>query len=156
MLSRLSRRRVRAPRHHAFTLVEMLVVIAIIGILIALALPALNMARAAAKKAACQSNLRQFGVGMYTYADRHKQFCSGAFDWERDGAVTEVGWVADLVNNGIGVGDMLCPANSHRISEAYNQLLQLNPATFDTCCATSSRRSTRAAARGSSSAAGAS
>lgn len=51
----------------AFTLVEMLVVIAIIGILAALIFPALGRAREAAKGVACLSNLRQVGVALQLY-----------------------------------------------------------------------------------------
>ena len=43
----------------------MLTVIAIIGILAALALPAINAARAAARKSTCANNLRQFGIGLH-------------------------------------------------------------------------------------------
>ena len=81
----------------------------------------------------CQSNLKQFFVGMSAHAQSHKTYCSGAFDWNRDGCVTEVGWVADLVNSGTPVGKMLCPSNPGQISEAYDDLLGLSPAGFDPC-----------------------
>jgi general secretion pathway protein G len=73
----------------AFTLVELLAVIAIIGVLVALLLPAIGLAREAARDAACKSNLRQFGQGFHLYAQQHKEsFSSGSFDWLKDGAIT--------------------------------------------------------------------
>ena len=51
-----------------FTLIELLVVIAIIAILAAMLLPALSSARAAAKMASCQSNIRQVALSTLTYA----------------------------------------------------------------------------------------
>jgi prepilin-type processing-associated H-X9-DG protein len=104
---------------------ELLVVTTIIGILVALLFPSLSGARASSRKMACRSNLKQFAVGMLAHAERHGTLCSGAFDWNRDGCVTEVGWVADLVNTGTLVGEMLCPSNPGRISVAYHDLLNL-------------------------------
>lgn len=67
----------RRFRQRAFTLVEMLVVIAIIGTLAALLLPAVQAARESARKASCTNNLRQIALAMQQYHDSLGSFPSG-------------------------------------------------------------------------------
>lgn len=67
-------------RKRAFTLVELLVVVAIIGALIGLLLPAVQQAREAARRATCQNNLKQQGLAFHNYNDAFKRLPPG---WKR-------------------------------------------------------------------------
>jgi type II secretory pathway pseudopilin PulG len=60
-------------------LVELLVVIAIIGILVALLLPAIQAAREAARRATCQSNMKQLGLATLNYESARKQLPPSKF-----------------------------------------------------------------------------
>jgi prepilin-type N-terminal cleavage/methylation domain-containing protein/prepilin-type processing-associated H-X9-DG protein len=64
----------------AFTLVELLVVIAIIGILVALVLPAIQVAREASRRAACTNNLKQFALAAQNHLSTKRHFPAGRSD----------------------------------------------------------------------------
>ncbi len=94
MLKRTSRLTVARDPRKAFTLIELLVVIAIIAILAAILFPVFARARENARRASCQSNLKQIGLGIVQYTQDYDEGFPPAATGNPDGwnAGTRLTW----------------------------------------------------------------
>jgi len=92
-----------------FTLVELLVVVTIIGILIALLMPAVQGARESARRAKCANNLKQLGLGCLAHHEKYGFYPSGGWGHK---------WVGD--------------PDSIRFADVDHPLRQDRPGTADT------------------------
>jgi prepilin-type N-terminal cleavage/methylation domain-containing protein/prepilin-type processing-associated H-X9-DG protein len=79
-----------------FTLVELLVVIAIIGILVALLLPAIQAARAAAQRTQCQNNLKNIALAVLNYEDTYKELPPGSIN-AKGVSESGIGWPVSIL-----------------------------------------------------------
>ncbi len=75
----------RMFRRPGLSLLELLVVLAVVGVLFALLLPAIQAAREAARRASCASKLRQIGIALHAYSDKHGCYPFSSLSWTTGG-----------------------------------------------------------------------
>ena len=102
-------------RRRAFTLIELLIVIAIIAILAAIIFPVLASAKKRAWTIQCVSNLRQIGIGMKIFADENGEMypeSGGNIYWgATDGTTGKPSWMEQIVSQIQNTNVYNCPGN---------------------------------------------
>lgn len=131
----------RPQNRAAFTLIELLVVIAIIAILAAILFPVFARARENARRASCQSNLKQIGLGIMQYAqDFDEKFPMSEYGGGADSGIPYVQWyqaVQPYMKSGSNFGKggvFQCPsytASSNDFAQCYGIHNDLCPSYFN-------------------------
>src|SRR4051794_9270105 len=115
---RLPRTAVRV-RQPGFTLIKLLVVIAIIAILIGLLLPAVQKVREAASRAKCANNLKQIGLALHNHHDSRGTFPPGGMQTGANGTSCYTNWAIEILPY-LEQGDLYKQYNQTALNETAN------------------------------------
>ena len=116
-----------SSRRKGFTLIELLVVIAIIAILAAILFPVFARARENARRASCQSNLKQIGLGMLQYVQDYDEIYSGSFKNSPNGRIH---WGELIYPYTKSSQIYVCPSNTSLMTNDGLNNTTTNPNTF--------------------------
>jgi len=132
------------PRRHGFSLIELLVVTAIIAVIIGLLLPAVQKVREAAARAACSNNLHQLAIAVHSYHDANKVFPSNGpddthFQAPIGGNYRNWSWLAEILPyveqgplyNQLGIPNSTLNANPAAIAQPVKAFLCPSDGAFN-------------------------